>query len=96
MTVTAQDTDAREQYATARAAHYTAKDLREAIGHYNDIIVAHPDSPEAGYSRTQILNIANSIIPEDELLESQMSMALAVLGGRHGRARDDVSVNEAS
>ena len=82
MTIAAKNTDVSQQYATALAAHYTTKDLHAAIGHYNRIIVAHPDSPEAGYSRTQILNIANRIIPKDALLESQMNMALALLGDR--------------
>lgn len=70
---------AARKYAAAQVTHYTDKDLRKAFVSYNDIIVSHPDSPEAGYSRTQILNMATRILNEDELLESQMRLALAKL-----------------
>ena len=84
MTTSTEPTHAGQQYTRAYAVHYTTKDLRQAIGQYHGIIAAHPDSPEAGYSRMQILNIANSVIPKDALLEAHMNMALAQLGGEVG------------
>lgn len=84
-----------QQYAEAHAAHYTAKDLRKAIGSYHRIIVAHPTSPEAGYSRTQILNIAFRVISRDVLLESQRTLALAELGEDRQSGIPDAAPREA-
>ena len=68
---------AGKQYSTAYAAHYTTKDLREALELYRGIVAAHPETPEAGYSRTQIQNIVNSVVPDQELLDAQADLALA-------------------
>lgn len=84
MTIPTQATDVSERYAIAHAAHYTAKDMRKAFGHYSRIIEVHPDSSEAGDSRTQLLIIANSAI------------ASALLGDRDGHAPDHTSVKVAS
>jgi hypothetical protein len=84
-----------QQYAEAHAAHYTAKDLRTAIEAYHRIIVAHPTSPEAGYSRTQILNIASRVISKDVLLEAQRTLALAELGEDRHSGIPDAAPREA-
>jgi len=70
---------AASDYHAAQAAQYTAKDLRAAIESYNRIIVAHPDAPEADYSRTQIRNIASRIVEKDVLLGAHSTLALATL-----------------
>lgn len=70
-------TEASRQYAAAHAAHYETKDLREALELYRSILAAHPDSQEAGYSRSQIQNIIQEVVPERELLEAEVGMARA-------------------
>ena len=70
-------TEASRQYAAAHAAHYETKDLREALELYQGILAAHPDSQEAGYSRSQIQNIIKEVVPERELFEAEVGMALA-------------------
>ena len=60
-------TEASQKYAAAYAAHYETKDLREALELYRGIVAAHPDTQEAGYSRSQIQNIVNEVVPEREL-----------------------------
>lgn len=69
-------TEAGQQYATAHAAHYTAKDLHEAIRLYRNIIGAHPDTQEAEYSRSQIQNIVSAVVPKQELFDAQVELAL--------------------
>jgi hypothetical protein len=64
-------------YAAAHAAHYKTKDLQEALELYTSVMSAHPDTPEAGYSRTQIQNIAKSVVPQQELLDAQRELILA-------------------
>ena len=68
-----------QQYATAHDAHYTTKDLHEAVELYRGVMVAHPDTREAAYSRAQIQNIAQSVVPKQELLEAQIELTLARL-----------------
>jgi hypothetical protein len=75
------------QYATAYAAHYSAKDLRKALELYGVIVAAHPDSPEAGYSRDQMKNIARAVVPKDEILAAQVDLAWAYL--QKGTPDDD-------
>lgn len=71
--------EAGQQYATAHDAHYRAKDLHEAVELYRGVMVAHPNTPEAAYSRTQIQNIAHSVVPQQELLDAQIELTLACL-----------------
>lgn len=70
-------TDANRQYAAAYAAHYTEHDLPSALRLYKQVMASHPSDPEAEYSRVQILNIVNAVIPRQELLDAQMEMAVA-------------------
>ena len=74
-------TEASRQYAAAHAAHYETKDLREALELYRGVLAAHPDSHEAGYSRSQIQNIIKKVVPERELFEAEVWMAMAHFGG---------------
>ena len=73
-------TQAGEQYAAAYAAHYETKDLRVALELYMEILAAHPDTQEAGYSRSQIQNIIQVVVPGRELFEAQVGIAMARFG----------------
>jgi len=64
------------RYAAAYAMHYTDKDLHGALDLYQGIITQHPDSQEAGYSKSQIHNIVKSVVPEQELFDAHVKMAL--------------------
>ena len=70
-------TKAGQQYATAYAAHYTTKDLPEALELYRGVMAAYPNTQEAKYSRSQIQNIVNVVVPEQELFDAQVDLALA-------------------
>jgi len=59
--------DADQYYATAYESHYTAKDIHKAFTLYEDIIATHPDTKEAGYSRSQIQNIVNAVVPKKKI-----------------------------
>ena len=86
--------DATGQYAAAYATHYTAKDLHAAIESYHRVIMEHPTSPEASYSRAQILNIAGRVVSKDVLLEAQRTLALAELGEKRDSGIPDVAPSE--
>ncbi len=75
------------QYEEAHAAHYKTKDLHEALGLYKDVIAAHPDTREAEYSRSQLMNIVSSVVPRQELLDAQVALALTHL--ENGEPPDD-------
>ena len=70
-------TQTGRQYAAAYAAHYTKRDLPTALQLYRDVMASHPDDPEAGYSRTQIQNIVNTVVPQQELLDAQIELAVS-------------------
>jgi hypothetical protein len=76
-----------QQYEAAHAAHYETKDLHEALGLYRDVISAHPDTREAEYSRSQLMNIVRSVVPRQELLDAQVALALTHL--ENGEPSDD-------
>lgn len=81
-------TAAEERYAQAHAAHYTNDDLLGALRGYGEVLASHPGSPEAGYSRTQILAIVNRVVPAEGLLASNTELALGHLrpGGDRSKA----------
>ena len=68
-------------YATAYAAHYSKRDLALALRLYRNLISSDASTPEAGYSRTQIQNIAKMLVPPQDLLDAQLELALACLQG---------------
>lgn len=72
-----QPTDAGQDYAAAHAAHYGSKDLRGALDLYRDVIATHPNTQEAGYSRSQIQNIVTSVVPKQALFDVQVDLAIA-------------------
>jgi len=69
-------TEANREYATAYATHYTEHDLPAAMRLYKQVMASHPGDPEAEYSRVQIQNIVNAVVPKQELLDAQMELAL--------------------
>ncbi len=70
-------TEANRQYSAAYAAHYTEHDLPSALRLYRQVIALHPGDPEAEYSRAQIQNIVNEVVPKQELLDAQVKLAMA-------------------
>ncbi len=71
--------EAAQEYAAAYAAHYSERDLAKALRLYHRIMASHASAPEAGYSRTQVQNIVNAVVPEQEILDAPMELALARL-----------------
>lgn len=74
-----ESTDAARQYTEAYAAHYTERNIGQALQLYKKLITLRPDAPEAAYSRAQVANIVNSVVPRRELLDAQIDMAAALL-----------------
>ena len=72
-------TKAGRQYAAAYAAHYAGRDLPAALQLYMKLLASHPGAQEAAYSRAQIQNIVNTVVPKQELLDAQIELALAHL-----------------
>ena len=72
-------TEAGQEYAAAYAAHYTGRDLPLALQLYKKLMASHPDAQEADYSRTQVQNIVNAVVPKQELLDAQIELARAHL-----------------
>jgi len=68
-------TEAGQQYATAYDAHYTTKDMYKAFKLYGRIIAAHPDTHEAGYSRCQVQNIVNAVVPKQKVMDALVELA---------------------
>jgi hypothetical protein len=77
MTKAIKKTEAGEQYASAHHGHYKTKDLADALGRYRAVMSAHPEALEAGYSRAQILNIVGAVVPQQELFDAHLVLALA-------------------
>ena len=69
--------EAGQKYAAAHAAHYTTKDLHQALELYKGVMAAYPNAQEAEYSRSQIQNIVNVVVPKQELFDAQVGLALA-------------------
>lgn len=67
-------TEAGQQYASAYDAHYMAKKIPEAFALYEQIIATHPDTKEAEYSRSQIQNIVNAVVPKKRIMDSLMEL----------------------
>lgn len=63
----------------AHSAHYGTKDLGAALQLYEGITVAHPDTQEDEYSRSQIQNIVKAVVPKQDLFVAQMNLARAHL-----------------
>ena len=72
-------TEAGQQYATAHEEHYKKKELLTAMRLYQAIIEEHPETREAGFSRSQLVNVARNVVPKAEMLAAQVGLALAHL-----------------
>ena len=70
-------TETGRQYAAAYTAQYTARDLPAALQLYLKLIKSYPDAREASYARTQVQNIINTVVPEEELLDAEVVLAVA-------------------
>ena len=70
---------AEAAYARAHEAHYSARDFLQALEIYVEIVSSFSGTREAEYARAQIRNIAQSVVPEGELLDSQVQLILARL-----------------
>lgn len=70
-------TEASRQYSAAYAAHYTDHELPLALRLYKETMASHPSAPEAEYSRMQVQNIVNAVVPKQELLDAQMRLVRA-------------------
>ena len=73
------DDGVRTEAARAYAAHYSELELPLSLQLYTDLIASHASAQEAGYSRTQIQNIVNRLVPAQDLPDAQMKLALANL-----------------
>ena len=73
-------TEAGREYAAAYAAHYTDRDLPTALQLYLKVVSSHPGTKEAGYARAQAQNIINATVPDQELLDAQVELAVAHSG----------------
>jgi hypothetical protein len=71
--------EAAREYAAAYAAHYSERDLATALQLYKKLTASHAGAGEAGYSRTQIQDIVKLVVPEQELLDTQMKLACICL-----------------
>src|SRR5690606_20402897 len=69
-------TEAREQYKEAYSAHYSERNMRLAFQLYKNLMTSHPDALEAEYSRAQVQNIVNTVVPKQELLNLQLELVL--------------------
>jgi hypothetical protein len=72
-------TEAGRQYATAYAAQYSERDLPAAFQLHMKVMASYPGAPEAEYSRIQVQNIVNTVVPKQELLDAEIKLALAHL-----------------
>lgn len=87
MTHSTPDPEAHRQYTAAHGAHYGAKDLGRALDLYRAVLSAYPESLEAGYSRSQILNLVKAVVPEQELFAAQVGLVSRRLGDRSAAGR---------
>jgi hypothetical protein len=67
-------TEASQEYTVAYAAHYSGRDLPLALRLYKKLMASYPSTREADYSRMQVQNIVNAVVPNQELLDAQMEL----------------------
>ena len=77
MEKTTRVTDAAQYYATAYDAHYTTKEMQKAFNLYERVIAEFPTTQEAEYSRAQIENIVNAVVPKQNIADTLAKLALA-------------------
>jgi len=69
-------TVADQDYTKAHDMHYKTKDLPKAFKLYRDIIADYPETKEAGYSLSQVHNIANAVVPKQEVMDAIVGITL--------------------
>lgn len=69
-------TESARDYAAAYATHYTDHHLPAASQLYLKVMASHPGTKEAGYARAQAKNIINASVPDQELLDAQVALAV--------------------
>ena len=69
-------TEPGRQYVAAYTAHYTARDLPLALRLYQKLMVSYPNTQEADYARMQVPNIANAVVPQQQVLDAQIELVL--------------------
>lgn len=69
-------TVAGRDYAAAYAAHYAAHDLPTALKLYLEVIASHPGTRDAFNARSQARNIIRATVPEKELMNAHVELAL--------------------
>jgi len=62
-------------YSEAYEAHYGRRELLSALLGYREIVTFHPRALEARWARAQMRNIAQLVVPAEELLEAQVELA---------------------
>jgi hypothetical protein len=50
--------------------------MYKAFKLYGRIIATHPDTEEAGYSRCQVQNIVNAVVPKQKVMDALVELAL--------------------
>ena len=51
------------------------RDLPSAMRLHKQVMVSHPSNPEGEYSRAQIQNIVDAVVPNGKLLDAQLELA---------------------
>ena len=69
-----QSTEAGRKYSIAYDAQYTTKDIHKAFTLYADIIAAHPNTEEDGYSKSQVQNIVNAVVSKKKNMDSLLEL----------------------
>jgi hypothetical protein len=72
----ADHSEASREYSVAYAAQYSAQNLPLALRLYRKLLASHARDKEAEYSRMQIQNIVNAVVPKQELLDAQCELAI--------------------
>lgn len=71
--------ESNREYVVAHAAHYAERDIPRALQLYSTLMHSYPNAKESEYAHTQIQNIANAIVPKQELLDAQLELVLTHL-----------------
>lgn len=70
-------TNAGQQYAAAYAAHYSDRNVPLALQLYGELVDSYPSTAEAEYSRMQVHNIVNAVVPKQTMQDAEMALALS-------------------
>ena len=93
MSIATERTKAGRDYAAAHAAQYTDHDLPTAPQLYLKVISAHVGTEEAGDARSQVQNIITATVPDQELLDAQVKLAVVRFAQCGDAAGEDRAVH---